>query len=356
MFKPLNLLSKVALACIAVGMTTLSSAQTATERPLAKFEPPANKVLLFVGQDNETVGGNPPYNDGYVDKVGVPAGITHYVYMTEGWKNGFNKTFDVGHIDGLLTETEWAAGPMCMVCYLKSPKLKDTLIHLSISMEGNSEDSVADGTYDHLIKELSTFLNDYKDRKFLIRIGYEFDGSWNNYDAPNFKKAFIRIVDKLRADKRTNFATVMGASSAYTSDAVWDKYYPGDDYVDWMGYSYFGGNVSKKAPTLEYARAHKKPIFIAEASPRGKFLSKAVNADLADDIWYAWFDPFFQQIEANTDVIKAISYINTNWDAQTMWKGGGWGDARLQSNPFILKLWKEEMAKPLYISSPIVIK
>ena len=71
-------------------------------------------------------------------------------------------------------------------------------MHLSISMEGNSEDKVADGSYDYLIEELVDFVRDHPDHPFLIRIGYEFDGSWNNYDTKNFKGAFRRIVDALR--------------------------------------------------------------------------------------------------------------------------------------------------------------
>ena len=34
-----------------------------------------------------------------------------------------------------------------------------------------------------------------------------------------------------------------------------------------------------------------------------------------------------------TDVVKAISYINANWDAQEMWDS--WGDTRIQVDDFI---------------------
>ena len=45
-----------------------------------KFAPPAGQVLVFAGQDNISVGGTQKYSDGYVDSIGVPGGITHYVY------------------------------------------------------------------------------------------------------------------------------------------------------------------------------------------------------------------------------------------------------------------------------------
>ena len=63
----------------------------------AKYEPPAGKVLVFVGQDNASVGGNDRFTDGYVDYVGVPAGITHYI--------GIGGTTEEGLIPGLSVES-----------------------------------------------------------------------------------------------------------------------------------------------------------------------------------------------------------------------------------------------------------
>ena len=49
-----------------------------------RFAPPAGKVLVFAGQDNASVGGTEKYQDGYVENIGIPGGITHYVYFSEG--------------------------------------------------------------------------------------------------------------------------------------------------------------------------------------------------------------------------------------------------------------------------------
>ena len=66
-----------------------------------RFAPPAGEVLIFAGQDNISVGGTEKYRDGYVNNVGVPAGITHYVYFSEGWTNDFGRTFAKGHCSWL---------------------------------------------------------------------------------------------------------------------------------------------------------------------------------------------------------------------------------------------------------------
>ena len=307
-----------------------------------KYSPPEDNILVFIGQDNESVGGSKKWSNGYLDTIGVPAGITHYVYFTEGKKNRFGFSFSKGDVDGLNKETTWGGGPMCMRCYLESELVKGTVIHLSISMEFDDEELVAKGKHDHNIKELAKFLKEFSDYPFLIRIGYEFDGPWNHYKAEPFKKAWRRIVDKLRKENVTNFATVMASWTMLAKKSLWEEYWPGDDYVDWIGYSYWsGGDVSSE--TLDFAREKGKPAFIAEASPRGFFLNL-----LNGMVWHDWYDHFFNHVEKNKDVIRAISYINANWEGQPMWKGDGWGNSQIQTNDALKKRWLEEMDKPLY--------
>ena len=174
---------------------------------------PHGKVLVFAGQDNISVGGTQRYNNGYVDTIGVPAGITHYVYFLRAGQMDLDERFAKGSVAGLNSEVEWAAGPMCQKAYLDSPQLRKCVMHVSISMEGGGEVKVANGTFDHLIEEFVQFIVNYPDRVFYIRIGYEFDGSWNKYQPDSFAKAFRRIVDALRERKLTNYATVFASSS-----------------------------------------------------------------------------------------------------------------------------------------------
>lgn len=314
----------------------------------ARFEPPAGTILVFVGQDNASVGGNAHFRDGYVDHIGVPGGITHYVGMGADASNKFMTSPDSTHINGLSTETQWGAGPMCMKYYVDSPILDRCVIHLSLSMTGNNEDKLAEGTLDHLIDELAAFLSQYGDTPFLLRIGYEFDGPWNNYDPENFIKAFRRIVDQLRAAPVSNFATVMASSACSTSYEDWQRYYPGDQYVDWFGYSYWDQvPAESECGSLRFAREKHKPVFIAESTPRGHFLDK----EGGEQLWKEWYEPFFCHMEQNSDVIRAFSYINCDWDAQPMWKGQNWGNSRIETNAYIKKKWQKQMRKPQFINA-----
>ena len=259
---------------------------------------------MFVGQDNASVGGNDSsavteagqqpkvWNQGYIDAfastIGVPAGITHYIYMVENESNAFGKPFAPGINEGLNVVSNWAAGDMCMRCYLENTQnlITKPIVHLSISMEFNSEDKIAAGQSDALIKELVDFVAEFSQYPFLIRIGYEFEGSWNGYDPENFKKAFIHIVDALRAKNLQNYAAVMASASMFASIETWESYYPGDDYVDWVGYSFFNPKASDTAPALEFARMHNKPVLIAEASPVDDTMMKTDDAQM---LWQEWF-------------------------------------------------------------------
>ena len=42
----------------------------------------------------------------------------------------------------------------------------------------------------------------------MLRIGYEFDGEWNHYNPQYYVPAYRHIVDRLRANGVTHFASV----------------------------------------------------------------------------------------------------------------------------------------------------
>lgn len=302
---------------------------------LAKFEPQAGKILVFVGQDNASVGGNDRFDNGYSDHVGIPAGITHYI--------GLGTDSNPNQVDGLDIEATWGAGPMCMKYYVDSPELKNSVMHLSIAMVDH-EQEVAEGVHDNEIDQIADFLQEYNMFPFLVRIGYEFDGEWNHYDSTHFKIAFRRIVDKFRERGLTNFSTVLAATSPVVAYEIWENYYPGDEYVDWCGYSYWGG-AHLTGSSIQFAIDHGKPQFIAEVTPRGHYFLKKDP----ESFWADWFYTFFTHIEHHPS-IKAISYINCDWDAQPMWDG--WGDTRIQAVDYIKTQWLKKMDEDRYLHDP----
>ena len=139
-----------------------------------------------------------------------------------------------------------------------------------------------------------------------------------------------------------------------------DAWYPGDEYVDWCGCSFFGS--WRKANMIEFARKKGKPVFIAEAAPvvnvPGKndgstFEMSLGNSAQADQAWEEWFKPFFKTIDDNRDVVKAISYINHDWFRYPMWKKNPTFkgiDSRLQLSTKISLAWRNKMSTSQFIN------
>lgn len=329
---------------------------TPDTRP-AKYEPEGERVLMFIGQDNEGVGGTPDFNYGYLNQKRLPhlAGITHYMGMQDsgGDSNGHR-------IAGLWDYTDWGSGPVCLKCYLDSEIIdwSHTVVHLSIWMgkAGREEFAtpVAEGKRDHLIRELAEFINQYPNVAFFIRPGYEFDLQYLNAGiSPEvYRSAFRRIVDILREEGATNFATVFSSAhvtgTLFTAKLVnWKTFYPGNDYVDWLGYSVFDDHsVLRSDDAIKFAELVNKPLMIAEASPKGFILGKEKD----QKIWDNYFTKLFDHPRKFPDQVKAIAYINTDWTAQPMWAGGGWGDSRLEESEYLTKQWVKELEAPKYIT------
>lgn len=278
------------------------------------------RVMLFIGQDLGAIGGLEGYNEGYIDTFGMPDGVTTYTNLPS--------------LSGLYTLDNWGSGDVCAQMYVNASTFDGVNMALGLHLVGHLAPT-AKGVYQSSIKRLGEFIAN-SGRTVYLRIGYEFDGSWNAYDPDEYVLAFRKIVDTLHEMGVTNFQTVWQSSGNGTAQHLL-QWYPGDDYVDWMGYSYFtgSGTVIGKG-ILQLAREHGKPVFIAESTPKSNL--SAGNGRL---LWMLWYEPFLKHIETNSDVIGAISYINCNWNEQPMWKGQGWGDSRIQVNEEITAKWLE---------------
>ena len=124
------------------------------------------------------------------------------------------------------------------------------------------------------------------------------------------------------------------------------EWYPGDEYVDWIGLSYFQvtdegyHSSTNRARVIDIAERKGKPVMIGEASAiRYTARQKTLNGDA---YWNYWYKPFFDFIESNKQ-IRAVSIINVNWDSQKQHVVLGWGDSRLNSDEVVLRKWREKL-------------
>jgi len=179
-------LSLVILVLLACTPTQIVSEQVIKDEPKkylkdqpAKFEPPIGKVLVFTGQDNESIGGISPYNNGYVDHFPVPAGVTLYTGI--GGNDGSFGGKNSQGLQGIYETMDPGNGPSNMSLLMEAKKFEKSALAIGFSMV-NNEEKVAAGELDDNIKKLGEFLLSLGERPVFLRIGYEFDGHpWNHY-------------------------------------------------------------------------------------------------------------------------------------------------------------------------------
>lgn len=356
--------------------------------PPAKFLPPAGKTLSIVGQDWFAVAD-------YVAQCKdcpPPGGVTTYL----GFYDLLSKDANFGGLGqdaagNPAADADWGGGLANAARMAAAYPQSALALGLDISEErragGLAELKL--GMHDDKILRLARFCRQVKQPIFL-RVGYEFDGAWNmGYaDRAAYVAAYRRIVDTLRAQGVTNVAFVWQASASPVDEVIEGgrremlrDWYPGSTYVDWMALSWFLRPEEKSAKGVErmnqlqladellaLARAERKPVMIAEASPQGYDLKALSNANISplwdgaagadvvartpQQIWLEWYQPIFSYMDANRDLIRAFAYINVRWDDQPMWgppyAKGYWGDTRIQANPDIQRRWLDEMHRPAW--------
>ena len=338
-------MSKVALPAVVTFLfTTVSSTAYAVSGP---FIPPGDNILLIVGQDTTSI-------DNYNASVGVtPGGVTGYINLSD--------------LSGLTTNADNGAGPNNMG-YLFQQYPNSTLaigVYLVGQLPQINNGSL-DGTMDELIRILKSW-----ERPIFLRWGYEFDGPWNSYDPGQYIDAWRRMHARVQAAGATNIAMVWQSSTwcggTYNGQSF-QSWWPGSQYVDWVGLSYFapqdcGNNVID--PVVTFARNENKPLLIAESAPQRYDIgaltySNTINANdrlprTAMQIWNEWFQPYFSFITQNNDVIKAVAYINADWDNQSRWgppyTEGYWGDTRVEANSTIRSRWLDEVTASRWLNA-----
>lgn len=294
-----------------------------------KFVPPSGQTLLVLGQTLDDIDG---LTAAFPEET-TPGGWAAYwgIPSTEGLTNTITNDNGDSHNHQALVD-----------------RFPNSAIQSALWMVGTwgvAKDT-ADGVYDDVIRAFSAWAKSV-DAPIYLRIGYEFDGPHNELEPTEYITAYTRFVDITREEGVTNVAFVWHsyASRPYKGYAL-SSWYPGDDYVDWVAVSLFGHLYGLDPgpdanAVFEFARTHKKPVMIAEASP-----IRGISENNLDS-WNTWFVNFFSlAYERN---IKAVSFINTDWSDTEADAALGWRDARLQNNDTVSGAFFMETAKDRYL-------
>ena len=236
-------------------------------------------------------------------------------------------------------------------------------------------DRWADGAKEHAAPIMVSFCNEMNGAWFPWS-GVNYGGGKEipgknpkSYEGPElFKQAWRHVVDRVRARGAANVIWVFHTMDFSMPNDAWnmaDQYYPGADYVDWMGFSLYGIQfVSDHEwapffdlidwPYTELTRLDpSKPIMLCEWGV-GEF-PKVGNKG-------AWITDAFRIMSDKKKFprLKAAVFWHERWqnsademDESAKENAGTYSDLRVNSSPGALDAYRKGVASPFFLSEPI---
>jgi hypothetical protein len=236
------------------------------------------------------------------------------------------------------------------------------------------------GAADAYIRSYARAVREYGRPVLMTLFNGEVNGSWwwavsplanPRLSTTDFVQAWRRVVDIFRAVGAANvsWAWVVNGYPGEASlqpgiDRNIEAYYPGDDYVDWVGGDVYDvGTPSWLDGPYALAVAHGKPFFVGEFGIRHEW---SILTPLQQR---AWLEAVFDWFESHP-AVRAISYFNfcnragathVRWDpARSVYSEGGQvnyvpalndHDSRLLAGgPEVRTLFARRIASPRYVS------
>jgi len=233
-------------------------------------------------------------------------------------------------------------------------------------------DNFLNGNFDEDLRKWMQKAAGY-DFPLLVEFGTEMNGFWfpwngywngadnttygnsSEYDGPEkFKKVYQKIIDISREEGAKNITWFFHVNAENDPINNWNKmkyYYPGDDYIDWIGVSVYG--------SLEYTEPWRelKEILsdnwdeIAHISTEGKPIAVLEwgiyeNPNLGNKAqWITNAANSFTSGAVYSQKIKAISYWNEAWE-----DNNDLINLRIDSSPESLEAYKNAIKLPVFIS------
>jgi hypothetical protein len=210
-----------------------------------------------------------------------------------------------------------------------------------VTWAGTDLGPIASGRYDELIRKRAQAVRELGFPIF-VRPMHEMNGNWFPWccDPELYGAAWRRIHEIFSDEGATNVAWVWSPTASVSG---WDRYYPGDDYVDWIGASVYNwGNAAAPwkwrslseilEPFYVDLAARNKPIMLAEVG------SAEGGGDKA-----AWVLNGATALEESFPSVKA-------WIHQDYADGGA--DWRVDSSPASLAAYRKILSRDYFGAFP----
>lgn len=310
---------------------TAGAASTVTGgRELAKFEPPSGMYIgAYIDKDSHMV----KLGDDKFKAFNKLAGKQHAIYFTY-------------HRYGSPFPYHWA----------EQVGQAGGAIQLAFQPD-NGLDEVKDGPY------LRQFARDAKAAgvPVFLRFASEMNGNWVKWNGnPQQYIQTFRLVAKVMREEADNIAMVW--SPAANPKPTIQAYYPGDEWVDWVGLSiysvkYFNGKLGSPADQVNpldsldevyQTYSARKPIMVSEYA--------ATHYSKAGDTSTLYFaqtkmNMLYHGAKLKYPRLKAISWFSLNTLTDSHRAERSLNNFSLTENDKVLAAYSKLIADPYYLSS-----
>jgi len=233
-------------------------------------------------------------------------------------------------------------------------------------------DNFLNGMFDEDLKKWMRKASSYN-FPLLVEFGTEMNGFWfpwngywnggentsfgnpGDFDGPEkFRKVYQKIINFSREEGAHNITWFFHVNVENDPVNQWNKmkfYYPGDEYIDWIGVSVYGSLeymepwrdlkeiLSDNWDEITHISTTGKPIAVLEwgicdnpnLGNKGQWITKAVHSFTSGAVY--------------SKEIKAISYWNEAWEDNSHLI-----NLRIDSSPESLEAYKNAIKSPIFIS------
>jgi beta-mannanase len=179
-------------------------------------------------------------------------------------------------------------------------------------------EAIASGSHETYVREFLQAARDWG-KPIFLRFAHEMNGNWypwdgfhNGSDPEKYKKAWLYIYNVRKELGADNVSLVWCPNNTNQPNASWNTisaYYPGDEYVDWIGMDGYNWGYGRwqsfdsvfKSIYQELTSATHKPLMI------GEFASAEHGGSKAD-----WIKDALSRIKTDYPQIKVLCWFNTN--------------------------------------------
>lgn len=228
---------------------------------------------------------------------------------------------------------------------------------------------VIDGDFDQFLSDWADEIKDFG-RPVMVTFGCEMNGDWfpwsgvfqggstttdfgdpKKADGPErYVAAYRHIIELFRNEGVNNVTWIFHPNARSYPEEDWNSihaYYPGDEYVDWVGISLYGtqyvdehwhGFEALMDPVYNELTSlfPNKPLMLSEWGV-GEWPDKGDKA--------AWYTEALTKLQSNYSLIKAAIVYHEKWQNDD----GTWSDLRINSSPEALKAYRDSISLDYFI-------